>query len=253
MKSTKAKQIFLVLRIVFFFVLFFSFSNNISTAQAKELTPIEDTTKKETQPEIKLNVKSKELVKEKSFRLKIYNTPDNCNITYKSSDTSIVTVNEDGLVKGVDYGKATVTVTVKDNNKVLSTLQCDITVGVPAISVRITTRNLIMVVGQSTTLKVLVAPYNTVEETRYKSLDSNIASISTGGRLSAKSAGTTRVYALIDNGYSVCNVTVIDEKTYEVLAELGITDLSEVTNLEEYLPTVATESAIEVIPEADAK
>lgn len=247
MSDSKSKKFRMLLALLIFFVLFLPFTGDLLVAQAKDISSSDETTTvKEVLPEIKLNVKSKELVKGKSYRLKVYNTIDTYTIQYKSSDSSIVSVSETGLMTGLDIGNATITVTVKENSKVISTLQCEITVGVPALSIRLTTQDLILVVGQKTTLRALVAPYNTVETTRYTTLDSEVASISTGGRITAKAEGTTYVYALIDNGFSKCKVTVISENTLAALNDLGVTDLSDVSSVEPLIAEITSKSAIEV-------
>lgn len=129
---------------------------------------------------------------------------------------------------------------MKEGSKVVTTLQCDITVGVPALSIRIIKSDLLLVVGQRTTLRVLVAPYNTVEEVRFTNLGSQIFDLTTGGRIKALEVGTSYAYALIDNGYSRCKVTVISEETYHSLVDLGYSDLSKITDLEEVLPSTGS-------------
>lgn len=215
-----------------FFVLFLPFTGDLITAQAKETTTIDDTLPvKEIVPEAKLNVKSKELVKGKSYTLKVYNTTESQTVSYKSSDPSVATVTQKGVVGGADIGSAVITVTVKEGSKTISTLQCDITVGVPAIYVKFTKNDLVMVSGQRTTLKYLIAPYNTVEAPKLTTLNSKLVTISTGGRITAKDVGTTYVKGWIDNGYTtLCKVTVISEETYQKLVESGITDLSTITS-----------------------
>lgn len=242
MSYSKAKKYLLVLSFIFFFVLFLPITGSLNVVLAKDLTTKEDTTTKEVLPEIKLNVNSRELVKGKSFQLKVYNTSQEQAISYKTSNADFVSVTDTGLVKALEIGNATITITVREGSKIVTTLQCEITVGVPALSVRITKSNLVLVVGQSTTLRVLVAPFNTVEEVRFTNLGSKNVSVTTGGRIKALEPGVAFVYALIDNGYSRCKVSVISEETYNALVDLGITDLTKITNLEEVLP--ATEGAI---------
>ncbi|MDD5934210.1 MAG: Ig-like domain-containing protein [Clostridiales bacterium] len=240
MSYSRSKKFLQILGLMIFFVLFLPTTD---LALAKDLSSTEETS---VLPEIKLNVKSKELVKGKSYKLKVYNTTDTQTVLFKSSDSSIVSVNENGLIKGLEIGSATITVTVKENNKVISSLQCEITVGVPAVSVRLTQSEIVLVTGQKTTLKVLVAPSNTVEVTRFTSLDSDIVSVSTGGRITGKTVGNTYVYALIDNGYSRCKVSVISEDTYATLKEAGYSDLSKITNLEEILQNITADTSSKV-------
>ena len=233
MTKSIIKKSMLVLSFMFFFVLFLPITGHELTVYAKEaVASVTDEatnpSAKEILPEIKLNVKSKDIVKGKSYTLKVYNTTAAQTITYKSSDETIACITDKGIVKGIEIGSAAITVIVKEENKTVATLQCEINVGVPAICIRFTKSDVLMVVGQKTTLKYLIAPYYTVEVALFTSLDSEIASISTGGRISAKTVGVTNCYALIDNGYSKCKVTVISEEIYNELVTMGYEDLSTV-------------------------
>ncbi|MBE5962793.1 MAG: Ig domain-containing protein [Lachnospiraceae bacterium] len=213
----KLKRYYFVLCFMLFFVLFLSLSRE--TAFAKSETSV-TSTPTETPLEIKLNVKSKTLVKEKTYTLKVYNVTDTQKVTYKSSADNIASVDSNGTITGVAIGTATITVTVKEGQKVVSTLQCEITVGPPAISVKWTKSEILLVVGKRTTLKTILQPYNTAEEIKFTSYDTSIATVSTGGRVTAKSAGTTYIYALLDNGkFDTCKVTVVDEETYQKMLE----------------------------------
>ncbi len=211
MTYSKIKKCIFVLSFLLIFVLFLPFTSKSSEAYAKTTTEESSSASKDTQAEIKLNVKSKDIVKGKTYSLKVYNITENQTVTYKSSDTNIVTVDDKGEITGVEIGTATVTVTVKEGIKTIGTLQCDINVGVPAISIRFTKTELKMALGQKTTLKYIIAPYNTVETARFSSTDSSIVSISSGGRVTAKSVGATTVYAIVDNGITKCTITVVEK------------------------------------------
>ena len=211
MDTKKNRKIKYILGFLLFFVFVLSFNTN--KAFASENTGANTTNDK--QLEIKLNVKSKSIVKEKSYNLRVYNVLENHKISYKSSDSAIASVDEHGVVTGVDYGSAAITVTVKEGSKTVATLTCDITVGPPAISVKLTKTDLFMVVNKKTTLKTILQPYNTVEEIKFISNDSSIVTVSPGGRITANAEGTTHIFAMIDNGkYDTCKVTVLSEEDY---------------------------------------
>lgn len=212
MTYSKLKKCIFVLSFLLIFVLFLPFTSKGSEAYAKSTTEDASSATKDTQNEIKLNVKSKDLVKGKTYSLKVYNITETQTVTYKSSDTNIVTVDDKGEITGVEIGTGAVTVTVKEGNKTIGTLQCDINVGVPAISIRFTKTELKMALGQKTTLKYIIAPYNTVETARFSSTDSSIVSISSGGRATAKGVGVTTVYAILDNNsITKCTITVVEK------------------------------------------
>lgn len=189
-----------------FFSVFFPMPllNNVLVASASEYS--------ETQPDIKLNVKSKSLVKDSKYHLKIYNLSDNHKATFKSDSSSIVSVDDKGEITAVDFGTTTITVTVKEGTKTVATLTCDVTVGPAAMTVKLTKSEITLTVGRKTTLTAIVKPANTVEEARFSSNDSTIASVSAGGRITARSVGVTYIFASIENGkYDLCKVTVVEE------------------------------------------
>ncbi len=229
------KQIKSLRRIVFFgFALLFSLlllssplitkadeTTTVTPATGTDTSAEKDTSKDETKiPLIKLNVRSKSLVKGKTYKLNVYNLTEEQKVSFKSDTPEIVSVDEEGLITGEDFGSAVITATIKEGTKLITTLTCDITVGPPAISVKLTKNELMLMVGKRTNLKTILQPYNTVEEIKYLSTDTTVATVSTGGRITAKSVGAATIYAMLDNGkFDCCTLTVVDEETYQKLME----------------------------------
>ncbi len=210
MRNNLFKKCFIILGLFLFFTLFVPIpvAGNIIVAKASD-TQTE-------QSDIKLNVKKVSIIKERTYALKVYNITDNHKVTFKSSSDSIAKVDGDGVITGVDFGDATITVTVKDGFRTVTTLECEVTVGPPALSVKLTKSEITLTVGRNTTLTVILKPNNTVEEAKFSSNDTSIATVSVGGRITAKSAGVTYIFASIDNGkYDMCKVTVTEEEASE--------------------------------------
>lgn len=171
-------------------------------------------------PELKLNVKTKALVTEKTYQLKVYNLADNQTVTFKSDHPEFASVDENGLVSANAVGTALITATVKSATKTVKQLECEITVGPPAISVKLTQPTIILMDGRKALLKTILQPLNTVEKAKFSSLDNLIASVSSAGRITARSIGTTYIVAAIDNGkYDTCQVIVVDEESYQALLD----------------------------------
>ena len=171
-------------------------------------------------PELKLNVKTKTLVTEKTYSLKVYNLADNQTVTFKSDHPEFASVDENGLVSANAVGVAIITATVKTATKTVAQLECEITVGPPAISVKLTRPTIILMNGRKALLKTILQPLNTVENVKFSSLDNLIASVSSAGRITARSIGTTYLVAAIDNGkYDTCQVIIVDEASYLALLE----------------------------------
>lgn len=152
-----------------------------------------------TSKDIQLNVKRKSLVVGTNYNLKVYNLPKNHKVSYKSNSQNIATVNQKGTVTGKKVGKATITITVKNGFKTVANLDCKITVGPPAISIKLTKSGCTLLIGERTSLKGILKPNNTVEKPKYVSSNTKIASVSPTGRVTAKAVGHAYIYAIIDN------------------------------------------------------
>ena len=189
----------------------------------------------ETQ-DIKLNVNYQTIVKGKNFSLYVYNLNAGQTVSFVSSDPAIVSVNENGMVTGNNVGTATILVTVSEGLSTVATLFCDIKVGPPAIDLQFSRLELNMVVGQKTTLERIVLPLNAVESPKFSTYDRTIATVSAGGRVTAKAEGSTYIFAQLDNGrFAVCKVYVFPEGTLVEQEEVVLeeTKLSETLSAEE--------------------
>ena len=170
--------------------------------------------------DFRLNVRSTSLVRGKSFSLKVYNLNDNSRVSYRSNDQEIASVNEDGIVSANKVGTTTISVTIREG-AITTSLTCDITVGPPAISVKLSKSRIILGLDKIDLLSVILKPSNTTEVARFSSFDSSIASVSTGGRVTARKLGLSYLFAEIGESsegtrkFAVCTVIIVkpDEVT----------------------------------------
>ena len=105
-----------------------------------------------------------------------------------------------------------------------------------------------MTVGQKLTLERIVLPLNTVETAKFSSYDRSIATVSAGGRVTAKAEGSTYIFAQLDNGrFAVCKVYVSPKEVIlepeEILGKTPVTE-NEIP-AEETSSEVPTEELIE--------
>jgi hypothetical protein len=178
---------------------------------------------------IKLNVSSKELVKGNSYTLRVYRSDSNHKISFRSSDKKVVSVNyEDGdkkcVIVGGKVGTATVTVVVKDGSgflaKTVATLECKVTVGPPAYSIKFLQDNVTINAGDRVNLfgKLEIKPGNSTEVPSYVVEDSDIGTISASGYFLGKKQGQTTVTATLKNGLSA-TITIIVNEEQETLTK----------------------------------
>ncbi|HHV12013.1 MAG TPA: hypothetical protein GXX75_17200 [Clostridiales bacterium] len=220
MKSKFFRKCFLSLGLFLFLSLLIPFSSwNTVSVQAAA------TTNNEKGEDYRLNLKSVSIVKGKTFALKVYNVNENAKVTYKykSGDADIASVSDDGVITANKIGSTTVTVTIKSGSSTIP-LTCDVTVGPPAFSVRLTRSRIVIGLDKSDFLNVILKPTNTVEVARFSSYNYNIASVSSGGRVTGRQLGLTYLFAVIDaidsdgsQKYSRCTVIVTSSDNASLL------------------------------------
>jgi len=177
---------------------------------------------KAAENEVRLNVGEAAIAKDGVFRLRAYNVPANARILFRSSDTSVAYVDNRGYITGISNGECIVTATVVTPDADPQILKCNVTVGPAAVSIKLTKSELVLSVGMKKLLKTIVSPLNTVENPVFYSSEKDVASVSSIGRVRAKSVGTVEVYAFLMNGESAeCVVYVLSDEDYEAYEENG--------------------------------
>lgn len=143
-------------------------------------------------------------------------TPSDTNqkdVTWNSTNTSVATVSNKGLVTGVIAGSTTITATAKDvsGNDLVAT--CNVTVkaiSVTGVSLDVTSTE--MSIGGTKTLTPTISPSNaTNKNVTWTSSNTSVATVS-GGVVTAKAAGsaTITVKTVDGNKTATCSVTVTE-------------------------------------------
>lgn len=212
MKKTLFIRKLLALSLALLFVSLIPLPSFISPLRG---TMVQASSEEEEDPiDVKLNVKTLSLVTEKSYKLRIRNSSDSQKVYFKSKDSSIASIVEKddkfASITGVSVGTTTIIATVKEGFKTVETLECEVTVGPPAISVKFTKDNVRVELNKRCTLITILKPNNTTEVPKFTSSDSSVAMVSSTGKIYAKSVGTVEITASISNGKTAsCYVTVI--------------------------------------------
>lgn len=139
---------------------------------------------------------------------------------YSSSDESIFTVNEEGMVTGVKRGEATLTIQSVSNKKLTKTYTIRILPNlVTSIQIALDYQNYKMVVGDILDFKeiITVLPATADDLTvTYTSSDNSIASITANGVLTAKAAGDVDIAIEAADGggaSAICSINIASELT----------------------------------------
>ena len=133
----------------------------------------------------------------------------NRNLTWKSSNTSVVTVTN-GTIKGIREGTATVTATAGDGSNVSAS--CTVTVK-PTITGLTLNRSSLQLagsgIGSTYILKVTKTPGSGQGTVNWSTSNSSVAQVTQSGAVTAKGTGTATITANVVNGPSVsCTVSV---------------------------------------------
>lgn len=182
---------------------------------------------------VKLNTSNVELGLKDTYILKASltpNYPDNANVTWSSSNTSVAKV-ENGKVTAVGIGTAIITVTTKDGGYKAT---AKITVKDLTTNVTLNKNTIQLIKGESTKLNATITPKNINDKTLiWTSSNSNIATVDSNGNILAKSPGvakitvktkigTTATCLIYVTSLSITNgsATIPDESTYKLKATL---------------------------------
>ncbi len=147
--------------------------------------------------------------------------PDNAtnkNVSWSSSDESIATISDEGMVTAIKAGTAVITVTTEDGNK---TAECSITITskvYPVESVSLDRTEYEMTEGDTATLVATIKPDNaTNKNVSWSSSDESIATVSDEGKVTAIKAGTAVITVTTEDGNKTaeCSIT-ITSKVYPV-------------------------------------
>ena len=185
-------------------------NNHQMLAQIKAVNPILRVTK------ITLNKTSVNIEKGKTVQLKATVTPTTATtrtVTWKSSDTSVVAVDNDGKVTAKAAGTAMITCTAKDGSGKKATCKVTVVNPKPLVSkVTLNKTSATLVKGDALSLKATVAPNNAGNKTvSWKSSNTSVATVSSSGKVTAKKSGTAIITCAAKDGSgkrATCKITV---------------------------------------------
>lgn len=162
---------------------------------------------------ITLNETSLSLEPKEEFQISATVTPDDAydsSITWSSSDPSVATVDNDGLVTAITKGVAKIIVSANDGSGIQS--ECSVHVDLLVKDIQISETEIGLEPGESKQLIVTILPEDAfVKDVVWTSEDENIASIDSQGTVIALNVGTTNISVKTTDGSNLtatCKVTV---------------------------------------------
>ena len=144
-------------------------------------------------------------------------------LSYSSSNPAVASVDQNGFVRGVNAGTATITAAAKDGSNVKGSIVMTVTAPVVnAEKVHVTPSKKTLAEGEKVTLKAVVKPSNvTVKGVNFKSSNKKIATVSSAGKVTAKRTGTAVITVISKDNSAKASVkiTVTPKKVRGVKVE----------------------------------
>ncbi len=132
---------------------------------------------------------------------------DSVTYTFKSSNTTVATVNKAGRIVARAEGTANITVVASNGAKAV----CAVNV-IPQKTLTLDKTELSMEVKEQYVLKPALSPADDTVTYTFKSSNATVASVNSSGRVVARAEGTATVTVRASNGLSaVCEVTVTSQ------------------------------------------
>jgi len=144
-----------------------------------------------------------------TYLLRLNLAPANCtqNVVWTSSDDSIASVNDEGLVTGIKSGTATIFATVGNKQAHIKIIVKDL---INDIQLTQTVKNLY--IGETDSILYSISPKSSHDDIFMYSGDDNIASVDDKGIVTAKSSGSTFIYVCANDSNNVfvaCRINVV--------------------------------------------
>lgn len=165
-------------------------------------------------------------------------SPDNATVqevAWTSSDETVVTISEDGIVKAVGVGKATIAATAKDDSGIKATYEIEVAAPDNSVTgIALEVEEISLVEGESQTLVVNVAPEDATNKVvEFTSSDENVATVDENGKITAVGVGEATITVSTTDGTKLsdtCKITVSEKiviassitfKSSEVMVKAG--------------------------------
>ena len=147
------------------------------------------------------------------------NFATNTKVKWKSSNSKIATVTQNGVIKGIKPGYVTITATSQDGSGVYAT--CRVRVIRQVSSIKLNKASAQIVAGNSVKLVATVTPTNaTLKTVKWTSSNEQVAYVDSVGKVVAVEAGRCTIKATTNDGSqksASCIIEVIDENPITTL------------------------------------
>ncbi|MBR6536513.1 MAG: Ig-like domain-containing protein [Lachnospiraceae bacterium] len=197
---------------------------------------------------VSLDIDSKEMYVGENYRMTYLVTPSDAStpeVLWTSTNTAVVAVDATGMLTAKGVGQAEIIIKTIDGSYMDL---CTIVVKQKPTNVKLSVNNLTMNAGEYFYLDPVLTPANATKEGLvWECVDTNIATVSSTGRVTAKNPGQTIIMVKTDNGATAyCKLTVLQAVTgLEITPDKATLDVGEKLQLyTEFTPATASNTAV---------
>lgn len=142
-------------------------------------------------------------------------------LKWKSSNSKVATIDQNGKVFAHEQGTTTITVTTLDGNK---TDECEVTVStIPVTGIVLNKTSISIDIGESETILAKIEPINsTNKEIKWTSENKNIATVDSNGKVLGVGIGRTRIIATTDDGQKTAECSIHVTKSWINISKQNI-------------------------------
>ena len=160
---------------------------------------------------IELKLSKNKINKNERINLEVKILPEeikDAKLTYKSNNTSVAQVNQNGEILGVGAGRTSIVVMAE--NGVSSSIEIEVVTEIEEILVDID--NITLQIGENYKINTLIYPKDATDKTiKYESLDNDIATIDSNGSINAITKGETQIKISSGQVEKLIDILVIDK------------------------------------------
>lgn len=197
---------------------------------------------------VSLDIDSKEMYVGENYRLTYLVSPGDAStpqVTWTSTNTAVVTVDSTGMLTAKGVGQAEIIIKTVDGSYMDL---CTIVVKQKPTNVKLSVNNLTMNAGEYFYLDPVLTPANSTKEGLvWECVDTNIATVSSTGRVTAKNPGQTIIMVKTENGATAyCKLTILQAVTgLEITPGKATLDVGEKLQLyTEFTPATASNTNV---------
>lgn len=116
-------------------------------------------------------------------------------VTWKSSNTSVASIAQDGQITAKKIGSTTISVASKENTKVTAKFTLKVVDSARPEKIQLSTRSMTLVVEKQGQLSAKVMPETAAQDIVWRSSKTSVATVDENGNVTARKAGTATITA----------------------------------------------------------